>query len=97
MTAPVHLAFFFSILHIIRYLHFSDNRNEPDGTDENFDRPWKIRDLFEILNATFSKFYNPSENLAIDEVIGFLQRKSDFQTIHTKKTQTFRHQNVQTL
>ena len=38
-------------------------------TDENFDRLWKIRDLFEILNDTFSKFYYPSENLAIDEVI----------------------------
>jgi len=25
--------------------------------------------MFEILNATFSKFYNPSENLAIDKVI----------------------------
>ena len=32
-------------------------------------RLWKIRDVFEILNATFSKFYNPSENLAIDEII----------------------------
>jgi len=39
------------------------------GQTKNFDRLWKIRDLFEILNATFSKFYNPSENLAIDEVI----------------------------
>ena len=56
-------------LHILRYLHFTDNRNEPDRTDENFDRLWNIRDLFEILNDTFSKFYNPSENLAIDEVI----------------------------
>ena len=27
------------------------------------------RPVFEILNDTFSKFYNPSENLAIDEVI----------------------------
>jgi len=25
-------------LHILRYLHFTDNRNEPDRTDENFDR-----------------------------------------------------------
>ena len=56
-------------LHILRYLHFTDNRNEPDKTDENFDRLWKIQDLSEILNATFSKCYNPSENLAIDEVI----------------------------
>ena len=53
-------------LHILRYLHFTDNRNEPDRTDKNFDRLWKIRDLFEILNKTFSKFYNPSVNLAID-------------------------------
>jgi len=29
-------------LHILRYLHFADNRNEPDRTDENFDRLWKI-------------------------------------------------------
>src|SRR5215469_4660215 len=56
-------------LHILRYLHFTDNRNEPDRADENFDRLWKIRALFEILNDTFSKFYGPSENLAIDEVI----------------------------
>ena len=61
-------------LHILRYLHFTDNRNEPDRTDENLDRLWKIRDLLEILNATFSKFYNPSENLAIDEVVSFMGR-----------------------
>ena len=32
-------------------------------------RLWKIRDLFEILNAIFSKFYNPSKNLVIGKVI----------------------------
>jgi hypothetical protein len=31
-------------------------------------RTTKIRDLFEIVNDNFSKFYNPSENMAIDEV-----------------------------
>jgi len=29
-------------LHIVRYLHFTNNRNEPDKTDEKFDRLWKI-------------------------------------------------------
>jgi len=29
-------------LHIPCYLHFTDNRNEPDRTDKNFDRLWKI-------------------------------------------------------
>ena len=33
------------------------------------DRLWKIRDLFEILRTNFSKFYNPSEHLAVDKVI----------------------------
>ena len=71
----VYTAFYSTImnrgryLHILRYLHFTDNRNERDRTDETFDRLWKIRDLFEILNDAFSKFYNPSENLANDEVI----------------------------
>jgi len=32
--------------HILHYLRFTDNRNEPDRTDENFDRLWKIQDLF---------------------------------------------------
>ena len=55
--------------HILRFLHFTDNRNEPDMRDENFDRLWKMRNLFEILNEKFSKFYSPSEPLAVDEVI----------------------------
>ena len=29
----------------------------------------KIRDLFEIIRTNFSKFHNPSEHLAADEVI----------------------------
>jgi len=67
------------------------------GTDETFDRQWKIRDLFEILNNTFSKFYNPSENLAIDEVIVPFKGRVIFKQYIPKKTEAFRHQNVQTL
>ena len=76
-------------LHILRYLHFTDNRNEPDTTDENFDRLWKIRDLFEILNDTFSKFYNPSENLAIDEVIVPFKGRVIFKQYIPKKRKRF--------
>jgi len=36
---------------------------------ENSDRLWKIRNLFDILNEKFSKFYSPSEHLAVDKVI----------------------------
>ena len=55
--------------HILNYSHFTDSRSETDRTDENFDRLWKIEDLFEILNGTFSKFYNPSKNLPFNKVI----------------------------
>ena len=55
--------------HILRFLHFTDNKNESDMTDENSDRLWKMRNPFDILNEKFSKFYSPSEHLAADEVI----------------------------
>jgi len=76
-------------LHILHYLHFTDNRNEPARTDENFDRLWKIRDMFEILNDTFSKFYNPSENLAIDEVIVPFKGRVVFRQYIPKKCMRF--------
>jgi len=46
-----------------------DNKKVPDMKNENSDRLQKIRNLFDILNNKFSKFYNPSKHLAIDEVI----------------------------
>jgi len=53
--------------HILRFLHFTD-KNEPDVTDENSDQLWKMRNMFEILNEKFSKFYSLSEHLAADKV-----------------------------
>jgi len=76
-------------LHILCYLHFTDNRNEPGRTDENFDRLWKIRDLFEILNSTFSKFYNPSENLTVDEVIVSFKGRVIFRQYIPRKHKCF--------
>ena len=75
--------------HILRYLHFTDNKNEPDMTDENSDRLWKIRNLFEILNKKFSKFYNPSEHLAVDKVIVKYQGRVIFQQHIPKKHKCF--------
>jgi hypothetical protein len=55
-------------LNILHFLNFTDNK-VPDMKDENYDRLWKIRNLFDILNDKFSKFYNASEHLAVDKVI----------------------------
>ena len=53
--------------------------------EENSDRLRKMRNLFEILNKPFSKFYSPSEQLAVDEVIVLLKGRVIFpQYIHKK-------------
>jgi hypothetical protein len=76
-------------LHILSFLHFTDNNNEPDLTDENTDRLWKTRKMFEILNKTFSKFYSPSECLAVDEVIVLLKGRVIFRECIPKKHEHF--------
>jgi hypothetical protein len=36
--------------HILGFLHFSDNRNEPDKADENYDMLQKMRTIFDKLS-----------------------------------------------
>ena len=81
--------------HILHFLHFTDNNK--NGVDRTDDRLWKIRDLYEILRTNFSKFYNPSEHLAVDEVIVKFNGRVLFKQNIPKKMQTFWHQNVQTM
>ena len=57
--------------------------------DENSDQLWKIRNLFDILNDKFSKFYNPSEHLAIDEVIIKFKGRAIFRQYIPKKHKRF--------
>ena len=73
----------------LRFLHFTDNKNEPDMMGENSDRLWKIRNLFEILNQKFSKFYSPSEHLAVDEVIVLYKVRVIFRQYIPKKHKSF--------
>ena len=69
--------------HVLRFLHFTDN-NRNGG-----DRLWKIRDLFEIISTNFSKFYNPSEHLAVDEVIVKFKGRVLFKQYIPKKRKRF--------
>jgi len=72
--------------HILQFLHFMDNsRNEVDRAE---DRLLKIWDLFEILR-NFSKFYNPSEHLAVDEVIVKFRGRVVFKQYIPKKRKCF--------
>jgi hypothetical protein len=56
-------------LHILRFLHFSDNMNQPNKNDNKYDKLWKVRTLFYQLNDAFAIFYIPSENSAVDEFL----------------------------
>jgi hypothetical protein len=73
--------------HILRFLHFTDNNR--NGVDRKDDRLWKLRDLFEIIRTNFSKFYNPSEHLAIDEVIVKFKGRVLFKQYIPKKRKRF--------
>jgi hypothetical protein len=54
--------------HICRYLHFTDNRDEPDMRDENFYRLWKMITIVNKLSDSYSKYYSPTEHLAVDKI-----------------------------
>ena len=91
-----HTAFYGNAMPRDRYLHFlhftDNNKKVPDMKDENYDQLWKIINLFDILNDKFSKFYNPSKHLAVDEVIVKFKGRVIFrQYIHKKP----RDQNLQ--
>jgi hypothetical protein len=55
-------------LHILRFLHFADNSQRPDQSEED-DRLWKLRTVLDTLDDNYAKFYNSSENLSVDEEI----------------------------
>ena len=55
-------------LHILRFLHFSDNSQRTEQNEE-YDRPWTLQAVFHTLILAYETFYNHSENLALDEVI----------------------------
>jgi hypothetical protein len=46
-----------TMIHTLRFLHFSVNTNELDKNDENYDKPWKMRTIFDKLNDAYAKYY----------------------------------------
>jgi len=47
---------------LLRFLHFTNNQ-----TANTNDRLYKIRELFDILNQNFSKYYDLDEDICINE------------------------------
>jgi hypothetical protein len=76
-------------LHILRYLHFSNNQNANDNNDPNYGRLRKIRRIFDMVNEVYSKYHFPTEHLTVDEVIILYKGKVNFKQYIPKKHKRF--------
>jgi len=65
-----------------------DNSQRPDQGEE-YDRLWKLRTVFDTLDDNYAKFYNPSENLAADEIIVNYRGRVIFRQYIPKKRKCF--------
>ena len=52
---------------------------------EEYDPLWKLGTVFDKLNETYAKFYNPSEHLAVDNVIAKFKGRVTFRQYIPKK------------
>jgi len=68
--------------HILKFLHFENKDNPPKRDDPQYDRLWKIRNIFDTLNNKFYELYNPTEHLTV-EVIVLFKGRVIFSTIHS--------------
>ena len=71
-------------LHILRFLHLADNSQRHDQSKE-YDQLWKLRTVFATSDDNYAKLYNPSENLAVDEVIVKYRGRDIWQYIPKKR------------
>ena len=63
-------------------LQLNDNTKAPSRDDPHFDRLFKIRPMLDILQQTFRKAHNPSQQISD----GAFQRKVISKAIYAKKT-----------
>ena len=62
---------------IMKFLHFSDTKEQPERSHPDFDKLYKIRDFVGALAHKFQITYTPEKNIGIDEsIIGFKGRPS---------------------
>ena len=74
--------------HILRFLHF-ENEYPPNHDDPNYDRLRKVRKIIDTLNNKFCEMYNPTEHLAVDEVVMLYKGRVVFRQYIPKKHKRF--------
>jgi hypothetical protein len=76
-----------SFFKILRYLHLVDSSKQKKRGEEGYDILYKVRPLIDHLGAVFPKYYQPSCQFSIDEMmIGTRCRISFLQYIPKKPT-----------
>ena len=73
----------------LRFVHFSDIKNEPNKTYDNDDCLWKMRAIFDKLNDSYAKYYYLTEHLAVDEIIVFFKGRVIIKQCIRKKHKQF--------
>jgi len=64
-------------LAIWRFLHFADNTTQPDRSDPEYDRLFKVRPVISAVNRACQQNYHGSQHRSIDEaMVGFKGRCS---------------------
>ena len=76
------------LYHVLRFLHFIDNKNEHDKTDKN-SIDWKIRAVFDKLSDSYAKYYSLTDHLAVDEIIVLFTGRVNFKQYIPKKHKQF--------
>ena len=71
---------------------YFENINDPpkhDDPDYDNDRLWKIRNIFDTLKNKLCELYNPTEHLAVDQVIVIYKGRVVFRQYIPKKHKRF--------
>jgi Transposase IS4 len=65
--------------HVLRFLHVADVCNQPSKDADDYNPAYKVQEFMDLLEARFSAYYTPSQNLSLDESIirafGFIKFK----------------------
>ena len=54
---------------ILQFLHLADSTKQKKKGEQGYDALYKVRPIVDHLSAVFSKYYQPSCQLSIDEMI----------------------------
>lgn len=70
---------------ILGNLHLNDNSLQPQRTEKNFDKLYKVRPLIDYLSETFLKALKPGQKQSIDESIIKFKGRSSLKQYMPKK------------